>query len=136
MSNRELRQWAMDAARVAYAPYSGFKVGAALLAEDQNIYTGCNIENASYGATICAERVALLKMASQGVHRFSTIYIYSEMRCPPCGLCLQMMSEFATEDLVVTLGSLSGEEKSFVFSELLPLSFGPEYLSNKTKEVK
>lgn len=107
----------------SYAPYSGFHVGAALLGADGEIFTGCNVENASYGATICAERTAILKAVSDGYREFTDILIVcSEDRFPyPCGMCLQVMSEFMPEERVHVV---KGEEiKTFMVSELLPQAF-------------
>lgn len=107
----------------SYAPYSGFHVGAALLGADGEIFTGCNVENASYGATICAERTAILKAVSDGYREFTDILIVcSEDRFPyPCGMCLQVMSEFMPEGRVHVV---KGEEiKTFMVSELLPQAF-------------
>lgn len=94
---------AKDAMKNAYAPYSRFSVGAALLTQDDTIYTGCNIENGSYGATICAERVAIFKAISEGQQSFKKIAIVcSEGRkAYPCGICLQVMSEFFPEGLII-----------------------------------
>ena len=134
MPDQNLRTWAVKAAERSYAPYSHVRVGAALVAEDHHIYTGCNIENASYGATVCAERVALLNMASAGGRRFFSMYIYTNNRWPPCGICLQMMNEFATKDSIITLGGAGGEEQTWPFSELLPLNFGPGHLFETQKK--
>lgn len=103
MSNEELIVLAKDAMKYAYAPYSKFSVGAALLTQDDSIYTGCNIENASYGATICAERVAIFKAISEGQRSFKKIAIVcSEGRkAYPCGICLQVMSEFFSDGFII-----------------------------------
>ncbi|MBQ4282842.1 MAG: cytidine deaminase [Lachnospira sp.] len=108
----------------AYAPYSGFKVGAAVLAQSGKIYTGCNIENISYGATNCAERTAIFKAVSEGERELLAIAIVS---CKgeityPCGICRQVMSEFMSKDSTVVLDSDSGV-KEYTLSELLPHSF-------------
>ncbi len=135
MLDKKLRQQAVHASKFAYSPYSHVKVGAAVMAEDGNLYTGCNVENASFGGTICAERVAILKMVSTGVIRFSMIYIYSEKGWPPCGICRQMMSEFASENLTIVMGNACGQETSLSFNELFPLSFEQRHLLSKKQEI-
>ncbi len=107
----------------SYAPYSGFHVGAAVLTGDGHIVTGCNIENASYGATLCGERTAIFKAVSEGCHEMTDIAIVcsGEDYPMPCGMCLQVMAEFMPEGYVhVVKGS---EVKSFAVSELLPQMF-------------
>lgn len=95
MSDEQLMQKAMEARKFAYAPYSRFSVGAALLAKDGTVYLGCNIENASFGATCCAERTALFKAVSEGCKEFSAIAVYSgNADTVPCGICLQALAEF------------------------------------------
>ncbi len=95
---KELFLIAKEAANLAYAPYSKFKVGAALLTEDEMVYTGCNIENASYGATICAERVAMSKAISEGKMKYIAMAVYSEDAIAwPCGICRQFIYEFSPE---------------------------------------
>jgi cytidine deaminase len=128
MTDLELMQIATEARKMAYAPYSGFFVGAALLAENGQVFTGCNIENASYSPTNCAERTAIFKAISEGVRSFSAIAICGghgevlEPICAPCGVCRQVMSEFCDPDFRVVLGT---PEKITVYrlDELLPLSF-------------
>ncbi len=110
----------------AYAPYSGFKVGAALVTKDGNtIFTGCNVENASYGATICAERNAILHAVAEGYREFSAIVIVSDdlPPAPPCAMCLQVMTEFCTPGFEVYLGTLEGIEIGYHLSDLLPHPF-------------
>lgn len=104
MKNDLLLQIAEAEMQYAYAPYSRFKVGAALLSKDGRIFTGCNIENSSYGLTICAERVALAKAVSEGYREFTAIAIASDAatKITPCGACLQMLNEFAPNLKVVT----------------------------------
>ena len=115
---------AIEAKEKAYAPYSNFKVGAALLCEDGSVYTGCNIENASYSATICAERVAINKAVTEGKTRFKAIVITGgEDYCYPCGVCRQVMSEFAGEDFKIILAKNENETKVYKLSELFPESF-------------
>lgn len=108
----------------AYSPYSHFAVGAALQCQDGNIYTGCNIENASYGLTRCAEQVAVLKAISEGKKEFVALAVCSDDKAfpYPCGACLQILAEFAP-DLTIYLSNGWGEEKEFLLSELLPYAF-------------
>lgn len=107
----------------AYVPYSHFRVGACLLAEDGRMFTGCNIENASYGATICAERTAVVKAVSEGATRFIAIAIAGEDTLPwPCGMCRQVLCEFAP-DIRVICGNKSGEYEVASLTDLLPHSF-------------
>ena len=116
---------------LAYAPYSHFQVGAALLASDGRIFTGCNVENAGYSAGICAERTALVKAISEGAHDFVAIAVAGSQGAPtPCGVCRQMLNEFAPE-LVVIWGD-DNELYSAHLDQLLPLAFGPRNL----EEVK
>ncbi len=117
----------------SYAPYSQFRVGAALVDLQGNIYTGCNIENAAYSPTICAERTAFAKAVSEGVRAFSFIVISAGKDdltfCPPCGVCRQFMSEFCNMDeFRVILAKSTEEYKEYTLSELLPHSFGAEGL--------
>jgi len=110
----------------AYAPYSKFKVGACLLDEHGNLYTGCNVENASYGATICAESAAIVKLVSSGSKKVieAVIIVDAEQICPPCGMCLQRLSEFSDKNLKIYLTTFSGElEKKILLSDLLPFAF-------------
>lgn len=110
---------AEQAKQQAYCRYSGFAVGAALLTESGMLYTGCNIENASYPVGICAERVAFGKAISDGHRKFQAIAVCGgEVSCPPCGICLQFMSEFCDDDFRVILS-----DKIYSFSELLPIRF-------------
>ena len=118
-----LYKQAEDALRFAYAPYSRFKVGAALMAKDGRVFTGCNVENIAYGSTICAERVAFTKAISEGVTDFKAIAIAnsSSTSCPPCGSCRQVMSEFCEDDFMIVL-----KNKTFTLKELLPEHFDIE----------
>ena len=129
MTDTELMILANEARAYAYAPYSGFSVGAALLAEDGRIFTGCNIENASYSATNCAERTAFFKAVSEGVTRFSKIAVVggrigqeAERFFMPCGICRQVMREFCDEAFVI-LVSDGKTVCSKTLRELLPGSF-------------
>ncbi len=113
----------------AYAPYSNFKVGAAVVTRSGKIFTGCNIENASYGLTICAERVAIFKAVSEGERDISSIVVVTDTNPPaaPCGACRQVMREFGKE-IEVIMTNLKGDIIIKSLSELLPLDFGPEDL--------
>lgn len=124
MENIELLKLAEKAAQNAYAPYSGFKVGAAILCRDGSVYTGCNIENASYGASNCAERTAVFKAVSEGKKEFLKIAIMSSGRgfTFPCGICRQVLWEFMPQGDVV-LGDVNGRIKVFKLKELLPEAF-------------
>ncbi len=125
MNSQQLLDKAKEVMNNAYAPYSNFKVGAAILTESGDVYTGCNIENASYGATICAERTAAVKAVSEGHRRFLKIAIVSMegTYTYPCGMCRQFLSEFMAEDgMVIVEDSIEGI-KEIAFKELLPLSF-------------
>ena len=118
----------LDAARKArtqaLAHYSGFKVGAALRAKGKKVYSGCNIENASYGLSVCAERVALLKALSEGVTKFGALAVVTGAKeiTPPCGACRQLLWEFCG-DIPVYLGNLRGQVMSYRLKELLPHAF-------------
>jgi cytidine deaminase len=109
----------------AYAPYSKFRVGAAILAEDGTVFSGCNIENSSYGLTICAERVALFKAVSEGSVNFNALALVTDTDEPvmPCGACRQVLAEFNPR-MVVVSGTIQGKSASHKLSELLPEPFG------------
>ncbi len=111
----------------AYAPYSGYQVGAALLTRDGAVFTGCNVENASYPASICAERVALTRAVSEGARDFVAIAVVTRNGASPCGICRQVMMEFAPEMLVIIADESQVVARSTV-SDLLPRGFGPEQL--------
>lgn len=130
MTDRELAARAFEMHEYAYVPYSGFPVGAALLCADGTVFTGCNVENAAYGSTICAERTALVKAVSEG-HRDDWVAIAiagkGEDYCWPCGSCRQMLYEFAPNLRVLAVrGDGSWEEASL--SDLLPHGFGAAHL--------
>ncbi|MBP9680724.1 MAG: cytidine deaminase [Bacteriovorax sp.] len=129
MELTNLRELAVIASKNAYSPYSKAFVGSALQTSDGTTYTGCNIENASYGGTICAERVAILKAVSDKKLKIKKIYVYTKEGWPPCGLCRQVMSEFADSDLEVIIGDEAGKETKMSFKELMPLSFTPDHLN-------
>ncbi|MBC7169328.1 cytidine deaminase [Candidatus Bipolaricaulota bacterium] len=126
MDESRLVAAAVDARRNAYAPYSGFPVGAALLSKGGRLFTGCNVENASYGLTVCAERVALFKAVSEGVREFEAIAVAcGDAPCSPCGACRQALNEFAP-NLKVILADGEGRRWEVVpLSDLLPRGFGP-----------
>lgn len=132
----ELIETAIDQLAYSYVPYSGFRVGAALLAQDGTIYTGCNIENAAYTPTNCAERTAFFKAVSEGVRKFQAICIVGgpdgklEAYTPPCGVCRQVMMEFcAPEEFEIILSTGKEDYKVYKLKDLIPLGFGPENLA-------
>lgn len=127
MQPGELVELARGARSHAYAPYSKFAVGAALLTADGTVVTGCNVENASFGLTCCAERVALFHAVSQGHREFSAIAVVTETGASACGACRQVLREFAP-DLVLYLARSDGTYRQRSLDELLPDSFGPEKL--------
>ena len=117
--------------KMAYAPYSHYSVGAALLTDDNEVITGCNIESASYGATVCAERTAIFKAISEGKHRFKAITIAGGMEgeeptdyAYPCGICRQVLKEFVEDDFTVIVAKSIHDFKCYKFEELLPHGFG------------
>ena len=118
-----LVQKALDAKQNAYAPYSGFHVGACLITQNGDTYSGCNIENASYGATCCAERTAIFKAVSKGERKFSAIAIASDSEefTFPCGICRQVMAEFKILNIIVA--NNKGEYAQYTIEELLPNAF-------------
>ena len=125
-----LMEEAMKARKMAYAPYSQFQVGAALLCTDGSVYTGCNVENASYGAANCAERTAFFKAVSEGEREFRAIAIAGgpagkpvEQLCPPCGVCRQVMREFCAPDFLVYFAASAEQWQCFTLEKLLPHSF-------------
>lgn len=126
----QLAQKALSAREMAYAPYSQFAVGAAILTVDGKIYTGCNIENAAYSATNCAERTAIFKAVSEGISDFKMIAVAGGKQgetpqeyCPPCGVCRQVLAEFCPEDMPVLLVKDKGEFQEWTLKELLPAAF-------------
>ena len=145
---RELIAIAMEQLKYAYAPYSNFKVGAVLVTKEGKIYKGCNIENASYPATNCAERTAFYKAVSEGVREFQAIAIvggsvlYPKTAeenqctdlCSPCGICRQVMREFCPGDFEIVLARSQEDYEVHTLEELLPLSFGPENLKKQGGE--
>lgn len=129
MEIQKLIESSIGAKKFSYSPYSKFRVGAALLTDDDEIITGCNVENASYGLTICAERVAIFKAYSEGKRKFKAIAIASDDKnfCPPCGACRQIIWELCG-DIDVILIDGNKNTKTFKASEFLPFPFGDENL--------
>lgn len=127
MDKLSLCKLAADARCNSYAPYSSFKVGAALLCSDGKVYTGCNVENAAYGETVCAERVAIFKAVSEGQRDFTAIAIAGgDLECgaTPCGSCRQVLAEFCGDDLVVLAAKDFGcDFDEYTLGELLPSAF-------------
>jgi cytidine deaminase len=129
MTPEQLIDLAKDAMTRAYAPYSGFQVGAALLCADGTVYQGCNIENASFSPTVCAERTAIFKAVSDGRREFTALAVCGgkdgiiEGFFPPCGVCRQVMREFCKDDFPVYLAGVNGTWRATTLAELLPLSF-------------
>ncbi len=136
MNDKQLLQEAAKARKFAYVPYSHFAVGAALVTEDGKIYTGCNIESASYTPTNCAERTAFFKAVSEGERHFRAIAIVggeegspAKKLCPPCGVCRQVMMEFCNPNTFqIILADDIDHPRSFLLKEILPLGFGPKNL--------
>ncbi len=134
MTELELCRKAIEAKKRAYAPYSGFCVGAALLTATGNVYTGCNIENAAFSPTICAERTALSKAVSEGERTFSMLAVVGgkgEMvapATPPCGVCRQVLSEFCPPDFPILLVQSETDYVQCTLGDLLPKAFGPGFV--------
>lgn len=134
MNNKELIKKALDAKKKAYVPYSHFHVGAALITEDDKVYTGCNIEIASYSPTLCAERTAIFKAISEGSTEIKTIAVVGDSNPTfPCGVCRQVIREFGKNAKVIIANS-EDDYKEYTIDDLLPYSFGPEDLENAKKE--
>ncbi len=135
MTHEELCALAREAAKQAYCPYSRCTVGAALLTADGRVYTGCNIENAAYGATVCAERVAVFKAVSDGCREFAALAVAGGRDgnlsglYPPCGTCRQVLREFCPPTMPVLLVTGESTCQETTLGELLPLSFGPEQVN-------
>ena len=130
MKDQELIALATEARQKAYAPYSQYLVGAALLAASGKVYTGANVENASYGLAICAERTAAVKAVSDGERDFAAIAVVTENGGSPCGACRQVLNEFGPE-MRVLIADAAGKYRTLRLSELLPASFGPAQLPKK-----
>ena len=133
MTDRQLIECAIEARKMSYSPYSNFRVGAALVGKSGKIYTGCNVENAGYSPTNCAERTAVFKAVSEGEREFTAIEIVGGKGetlaplCAPCGVCRQVLAEFCEKDFRIVLGTPEYIQV-YTLSELLPLSFGKGYL--------
>ncbi|KYG67717.1 cytidine deaminase [Bdellovibrio bacteriovorus] len=128
---KKLFEAACDAQKRAHAPYSSAFIGAAVLMADGSIYSGCNVENASFGGTVCAERVAIFKAVSEGAPKqVKEVLVVSdaEKPWPPCGFCRQVIAEFATEQTMIHTANLHGKMKSFAFPEIFPEAFTPKHL--------
>ena len=136
MTSEKLVELAKEAMARAYCPYSGYKVGAALLCADGTVYQGCNIENASFSPTVCAERTAFFKAVSDGHREFTAIAVCGgkdgviEGQFPPCGVCRQVMREFCSDDFTVYLVNKDGFD-AVTLAQLLPYSFSPQALMGK-----
>ena len=129
MTPEKLVEMAVEAMDHAYAPYSGYKVGAALLCKDGSVYCGCNIENASYSPTNCAERTAFFKAVYDGQREFAAIAVCGGKNgvitggFPPCGVCRQVMREFCEDDFIIYMVGAEGSYETVTLSQLLPYSF-------------
>lgn len=136
MNDKDLIELAYEAREHAYTPYSDFQVGAALLTKEGKVYLGCNIENAAYGPTNCAERTAFFKAVFEGEREFEAIAIVGGKRgertgvtCAPCGVCRQVMMEFCDPNTFrIVLEDGEGGTRNFLLKEILPMGFGPENL--------
>jgi cytidine deaminase len=122
---------AIEAREKSYSPYSHYKVGAALLTTHGKIYTGCNIENAAYTPSNCAERTAIFKAISEGDQDFAAIAVVTINGGAPCGVCRQVIREFAP-NLTIIVGNIAGDYQVLTLPDLLPNSFGPENLPRET----
>jgi len=130
MTDSELVDLAQEARKRAYAPYSNFPVGAALLGRSGRVYTGANVENAAYPLTTCAERTAVTKAVSEGERKFQAIAVVTATGATPCGSCRQILREFGGPegDLKVIVADTAGTVRSFTIAELLPEGFTPDQL--------
>lgn len=134
MTNEELSALAVKAMNNAYVPYSNYRVGAALLTKSGKIYTGCNIENAAYSPTVCAERTAIFKAVSEGEREFVKIAVAGGKNgeisgeFPPCGVCRQVMTEFCNGDFEILVVNSKNSFTVYKLSDILPYSFNPEHI--------
>jgi cytidine deaminase len=128
--SQELVEAAQAARKRAYAPYSGFRVGAAVAGSSGSVYTGCNVENASYGLTICAERVAIFEAVAAGEQEITAVAVVSDPGATPCGACRQVLAEFAPQPENVRIIVVNGEgnERIYTLNQLLPANFSGEEL--------
>ncbi len=129
---------AKETRKNAHAPYSKFQVGAGLITSDGSVITGCNVENASYGGTVCAERIAIFKAVSDNQTKFTDIVVVTDAAEPayPCAFCLQVMAEFFKPDTKIWVADLKNIHSVHKFKELLPIPFGPKQLANAKAEAK
>ena len=136
---KKLQKAARKSQSQAYAPYSGFQIGASILFRDGKVYSGGNIENASYGATVCAERVAIWKAISERGYskkqKIDVVYVVSSAAeaWPPCGLCRQVLSEFVHSKTQIVILGQEGEPKVYLFKDLFPEAFSPEFLKSSSR---
>lgn len=136
MTKEELCALATDAMKMAYVPYSGYTVGAALLTSTGKVYTGCNIENASFTPTVCAERTAIFKAVSEGERKFEMIAVAGGKggvvngEFPPCGVCRQVMAEFCSPEFPVLFVIGDGKYTEHTLGEILPNAFYPNFVTN------
>ena len=130
MSSHKLVELAREARERAHAPYSGFKVGAVVECEDGTLFTGCNVENSSYGLSLCAERVAIFKAISEGYHDFKRIAVIADSYIPvrPCGACRQVMSDLFGSEADVIMANLKGSIETKRINDLLPTPFDRSFL--------
>lgn len=138
MNKSELMKQAVRARELSYSPYSGYRVGAALLSKSGKVFCGCNVENAAYSPGICAERTAFVKAVSEGEREFSAIAVIGGKAegpletAPPCGICRQVMREFCNPDTFeIILGTGPEDCRAYTLAQLLPMSFGPDNLENQ-----
>lgn len=135
MNKKELCAKAIKAMQNAYVPYSGFKVGAALLCSDGTVFTGCNIENASFTPTVCAERTAIFKAVSEGHRDFVMLAVCGGKNgvisglFPPCGVCRQVIAEFCPPDFPILGITSESEYDEFTLADFLPFSFNPKFMN-------
>lgn len=133
MTNNELVDLAIRSMKNSYSPYSGCTVGAALLTKSGKVFTGCNIENASFSATVCAERTAVFKAVSEGEREFSAIAVAGGKEGKvqgfmPCGVCRQVLSEFGAKDMKILVAKEDGNFNTFTLNELLPKAFEGDFI--------
>lgn len=134
MKGTELCALAKTAMQNAYVPYSGFRVGAALLCADGSVFTGCNIENAAFTPTVCAERTAVFKAVSEGKREFSALAVASGKEdggaasFPPCGVCRQVLAEFCAPEMPVYVLQGNGDMREYALKDLLPFAFTPAFM--------
>lgn len=126
--SQNLHEEAKKASLNSHSPYSKAKVGSVIVTEDGSIFSGCNIENASFGGTVCAERVAIFKAVSEGHKKIKKVQVFTNDGWPPCGFCLQVMTEFADGDLEITFGDQHGKQTTKKLKEMLTHAFTPEHL--------